>query len=61
MWHTLCKFIIGFIVRFPFKDDSKAVRSSATQMYLQYIGGPKTSHKGRVLKGKWNYISRRIS
>ncbi len=61
MWHRLCKLMIGFIFRFQFKDDSKAANSSATQVYVQYIGEPKTSHKGRALKWKWNYISRSIS
>ena len=33
------------LLRFQFKDDIKAARNSATQVYTQYIEEPKTSQR----------------
>jgi len=38
--------------RFQFKDDLKAARSSATQVYTQYIEEPTTSQRRERLEMK---------
>ena len=45
------------LLRFQFKDDIKAARNSATQVYTQYIEEPKTSQRRERLEMKSeNYL-----